>query len=504
MNTNMNGLLLKLSNDMFQNIVHNIDNIQKSKQSQQFSDILFQLHINKRNLCLNNQYEPYCYIEHLPKIEKIKNLRQQLMNDMIEYNNYIFNNYYKSSYFYETEQDENNNNYLIFKEHFAPFRKNMYKNTTKTKWSLNQSLENSINFINSLLFDELQVLNQNIGYSSVYILLSQEKNNDNIVIKSNLTFFIIHNEEALSVLSSLNTGHTYLISEKNTKLIEDYVSDDKETKVIFEFNIQNCYNYTDFIDDIEPLFISTIIQKLNENNAFLDYILNLFLSIKLLTKPFNDLQDMINSPKYHKKYLHQENDLIINIYPELTTIYPFTRNYGFSEHLDIAQNLKKQILNLKEKEENKKLSVSFFDKFTKFINMFSSNKEQVNEPPYSLIDLNIKKTTLPDQEMVSNSSLLEIVSKNKYECYFSNNDLNKIEFIHQNIQDINDNELKLLYQTFLEQIQKYIDLDEIYAINYDFSKHINILEEKIIQYQQFRNNSIIDQLNSEFDIMSKL
>ena len=123
---------------------------------------------------------------------------------MIEYNNYIFNNYYKSSYFYETEQDENNN-YLIFKEHFAPFRKNMYKNTTKTKWSLNQSLENSINFINSLLFDELQVLNQNIGYSSVYILLSQEKNNYNIVIKSNLTFFIIHNEEALSVLSSLNT-----------------------------------------------------------------------------------------------------------------------------------------------------------------------------------------------------------------------------------------------------------------------------------------------------------
>lgn len=291
MNTNMNGLLLKLSNDMFQNIVHNIDNIQKSKQSQQFSDILFQLHINKRNLCLNNQYEPYCYIEHLPKIEKIKNLRQQLMNDMIEYNNYIFNNYYKSSYFYETEQDENNNNYLIFKEHFAPFRKNMYKNTTKTKWSLNQSLENSINFINSLLFDELQVLNQNIGYSSVYILLSQEKNNDNIVIKSNLTFFIIHNEEALSVLSSLNTGHTYLISEKNTKLIEDYVSDDKETKVIFEFNIQNCYNYTDFIDDIEPLFISTIIQKLNENNAFLDYILNLFLSIKLLTKPFNTRYD---------------------------------------------------------------------------------------------------------------------------------------------------------------------------------------------------------------------
>ena len=106
--------------------------------------------------------------------------------------------------------------------------------------------------------------------------------------------------------------------------------------------------------------------------------------------------------------------------------------------------------------------------------------------------------------MVSNSSLLEIVSKNKYECYFSKNDLNKIEFIHQNIQDINDNELKLLYQTFLEQIQKYIDLDEIYAINYDFSKHINILEEKIIQYQQFRNNSIIDQLNSGFDIMSKL
>ena len=132
MNTNMNGLLLKLSNDMFQNIVHNIDNIQRSKQSQQFSDILFQLHINKRNLCLNNQYEPYCYIEHLPKIEKIKNLSQQLMDDMIEYNNYIFNNYYKSSYFYETKQDENNN-YLIFKEQFAPFRKNMYKNTTKTK-----------------------------------------------------------------------------------------------------------------------------------------------------------------------------------------------------------------------------------------------------------------------------------------------------------------------------------------------------------------------------------
>ena len=49
MNTNMNGLLLKLSSDMFNNIIHNIEKIQRSKQSQQFSDILFQLHINKRN-----------------------------------------------------------------------------------------------------------------------------------------------------------------------------------------------------------------------------------------------------------------------------------------------------------------------------------------------------------------------------------------------------------------------------------------------------------------------
>ena len=31
-----------------------------------------------------------------------------------------------------------------------------------------------------------------------------------------------------------------------------------------------------------------------------------------------------------------------------------------------------------------------------------------------------------------------------------------------------DNELQLLYQTFLDQVQKYIDLDEIYAIQYDF------------------------------------
>lgn len=305
MNTNMNGLLLKLSSDMFNNIIHNIENIQRSKQSQQFSDILFQLHINKRNLCLNNQYEPYCYIEHLPKIEKIKNLSQQLMDDMIEYNNYIFNNYYKSSYFYAPEQDENNN-YLIFKEHFAPFRKNMYKNTTKTKWSLNQSLENSIHFINSVLFNELQILNQNIGYTSVYMLLSQEKNNDNIVIKSKLTFFIIHDEQELAVLSTLNTGNTYVINDTNTKLIKEYVSDNKERKVIFEFNIQDYYNYTDFIDDTEPLFISTIIQKLNQNNAFLDYILNLFLSIKLLSKSFNDLQNMINNPKYHKKHLYQK------------------------------------------------------------------------------------------------------------------------------------------------------------------------------------------------------
>lgn len=508
MNTNMNGLLLKLSSDMFNNIIHNIEKIQRSKQSQQFSDILFQLHINKRNLCLNNQYEPYCYIEHLPKIEKIKNLSQQLMDDMIEYNNYIFNNYYKSSYFYEPEQDENNN-YLIFKEHFAPFRKNMYKNTTKTKWSLNQSLENSIHFINSILFNELQILNENIGYTSVYMLLSQEKNNDNIVIKSKLTFFILHDDQELAVLSTLNTGNTYVINDTNTKLIEEYVSDNKERKMIFEFNIQDYYNYTDFIDDTEPLFISTIIQKLNQNNAFLDYILNLFLSIKLLSKSFNDLQDMINSPKYHKKHLYQENDLIVNIYPELTTIYPFIRNYGFSEHLDIAQNLKNKILNLKEqpkieKEENKNLSVSFFDKITNFINIFSSNKEQVKDTSNSVIDLNIKKQTLPDQEIVSNSSLLEIVSKNKYECYFSEDDLNKIEFIHKNIQDINDNELQLLYQTFLDQVQKYIDLDEIYAIQYNFSKHIKILEEKIIHYHQFRNNSIIDQLNSGFDIMSKL
>lgn len=177
--------------------------------------------------------------------------------------------------------------------------------------------------------------------------------------------------------------------------------------------------------------------------------------------------------------------------------------------MDIAQNLKNKILNLKEqpkieKEENKNLSVSFFDKITNFISIFSSNKEQVKEQSNSLIDLNIKKQILPDQEIVSNSSLLEIVSKNKHECYFSEDDLNKIEFIHKNIQDINDNELQLLYQTFLDQVQKYIDLDEIYAIQYDFSKHINILEEKIIQYHQFRNNSIIDQLNSGFDIMSKL
>lgn len=504
---NMNGLLLKLSSNMFHNIVHNIENIQRSKQSQQFLDILFQLHINKRNLCLNNQYEPYCYIEHLPKIEKIKNLSQQLMDDMIKYNNYIFNNYYKSSYFYEPEQDENNN-YLIFKEHFAPFRKDMFNNTTKTKWSLNQSLEKSINFINSILLNELQILNQNIEYTPVYILLSQEKNNDNIVIKSKLTFFIIHDEQELAVLSTLNTGDTYVINNKNTKLIEEYVSNDNETKVIFEFNIQDYYNYTDFIDNTEPLFISTIIQKLNQNNAFLDYILNMFLSIKLLSNSFNDLQNMINNSKYHKKYLYQENDLIVNIYPELTTIYPFIRNYGFSEHLDIAQNLKNKILDFKqpefEKEENKNLSVSFFDKVVKFINIFSSNKKQIKESSGLLIDLNIKKQTLPIQEIVYNSSLLEIVSKNKYECYFSEDDLHKIEFIHKNIQDINDNELQLLYQTFLNQVQKYINLDEMYAIQYDFSKHINILKEKIIHYNQFRNKSIIDQLNSEFDIMSKL
>ena len=199
----------------------------------------------------------------------------------------------------------------------------------------------------------------------------KKKNNDNIVIKSKLTFFILHDDQELAVLSTLNTGNTYVINDTNTKLIEEYVSDNKERKMIFEFNIQDYYNYTDFIDDTEPLFISTIIQKLNQNNAFLDYILNLFLSIKLLSKSFNDLQDMINSPKYHKKHLYQENDLIVNIYPELTTIYPFIRNYGFSEHLDIAQNLKNKILNLKEqpkieKEENKNLSVSFFDKITNF------------------------------------------------------------------------------------------------------------------------------------------
>lgn len=502
------AILIKFSIEEIENLLNNINKINtidNINDKYLWIDNVFNLYFNKRNFCINNQFDPYLYVENLPIINN--QTTNQTKTQMIAYNDYVYEHYYKKSYFFNSEKDDRYN-YLIYKEHFAPFRIKMYKNTTFLKWFFDKQLSNMNNHLQTIFKEKIEQIYINANNSnnqlnrinrqqdSFYILITINLNHENIAENCIFKIFYNRNQDIIG-LNNIETNNFYWIddvTENNLNNFYDNLIIGYKDELLF--HIEECYHYWHFKDQIvkEDLdFIPIIIQSLNKNNAFLDYIVSYLLSIRELSTSFDLLNSKINEHRYAKNYIPEENLLIQEIFPEVNHIYPFIRNNGILEAESARTTFKNKILGIEEDKIIENKPKTLVDNIINWLQ--GSNKKEKNN--------NVINQLIQEPVFISNSSLLTAIYSNQYANHFSREDLKNIEFIHQYIQSCDNYELKTLYDLFLEQINNYMQLNPNQAKVYDFNKFIAKMKEKINSFEENKTNDLLDKLNTGFTILDK-
>ena len=502
------SIIIKFSIEEIENLLSNIDKIKKIDDIDDkylWIDNVFNFYFNKRNFCINNQFDPYLYVENLPIINQ--QTTSETKTQMIAYNDYVYEHYYKKSYFFNSEKDDRYN-YLIYKEHFAPFRIKMYQNTTFLKWFFDKQLSNINNHLQTIFKEKIEQIYINANNSnnqlnrinrqqdSFYILITTHLNQENIATNCIFKIFYNKNQDIIG-LNSIETKNFYWIDDATetnlNKFYDNLLAGYKDT---LSLHIEECYHYWHFKDQIikENLdFIPIVIESLNKNNAFLDYVVSYLLSMRDLTTSFDLLNSKIREHRYAKNYIPEETLLIREIFPAINHIYPFIRNNGMLEAESARKTFKNKILGIDEEQVIEQKPKTLVDSIIGWL-QGSSKKEKTND---------IVETAIQEPVFINNSSLLTVIYSNQYTDYFSREDLKNIELIHQYMQSCDNHELKTLYDLFLEQINNYMQLNSNQAKVYDFNKFIAKMKEKIDSFEENKTNELLDKLNTGFTILDK-
>lgn len=500
-----------LKNDV-KNIVDNLSE-SLSDDSYIYFDNLFSIHLNKRNLCISNHYEPYAYLPNFPYVESLNNNKK---NEASKYNQYIYEKYYKTSYFY----NENNNddyNYYMYKNFFLPFHVNVEQyHTNPIKYMFNSYLNNQVQELKTIWFEKFKLAEQKMSDNDELIILTsyQRQSNCQEIISDVLyECYILDknliNDKLKNSIGFLDYKTIWFLEEQSINNII------KENELFFSINskIQDFYNF-EILDQLfkiterEDLLliesISVILTQLNKNNAFLDFQINKFLSLVKMTNGSKIIKKEIFGDSYYKTSNKDETEMIQKIH-QIELIYPFHRHNNIGNFLKTAESIKQKSLNLLQKTEQvqqieiKKIEKNWIESFSKWfksINFISSNKDEINNKIFE---------PSKNDTLISHNNIMSIIFRPEYDSYFSNSDLDIMVKIHEYINKNNmSTELNASYQLFLEQLNNYINLDSHYAKTYDFSKFIKVINKKVDDEIELNNKNILNSLEKNFKVLDKL
>lgn len=500
-----------LKNDV-KNIIDNLSD-SLSDKSYVYFDNLFSIHLNKRNLCISNHYEPYCYLPNFPYVERLDNNKKHAAS---KYNQYIYETYYKTSYFYNQNATDNYNFY-IYKNFFLPFFINIEQyHTNPIKHVFNSYLNNQVKELQTEWLEKFKIAEKTMGDNDELIILTSYNRlkDDPEIVNEVLYQCYISNKNKTNIELKTSTGFLdnktiWFLEEESINALK------KEMNLFFNINskIQDFYNF-EILDKLFKITerddfslvesISEILAQLNKNNAFLDFQINKVLSLIKMSNSSKTIKNEIFGETYHKTSNKEETQMIQNIY-KIELIYPFHRKNDIKKFLKTAESIKQKVLTLKlqkteqikiEKIEPEKKWIQSFSNWFKSIGFINSNKENVNneifEPSINPI-------------LVNHNNIMSIIFRPECEPYFSNNDLDTMVKVHEYINNNNmSNELSATYQLFLEQLSNYINLDVDYAQTYDFSKFIQIIDKKVNDEIESKNKNILKGLEINYKVLDKL